>query len=192
MISCNALIHMIVLLFAFYFCLVTYRSELNFFRGDYYGCIIGRRHASVVSSISMFLDRAMARGVRPGGAVYLIGRPVGPPGTMRAQRRVVPGLVIGTDQGCGAGAGAGAGAAGADRFWSEPEPEPEPPKRFARSRSRSRSRQKRGGSGSEKGYNCGKKKQNDSEITRNSRTNSLPKFYISNFRTSAINYLKFS
>ena len=97
-------------------------------------------------------------------------------------------------QGCGAGAGAGAGAraAGADRFWSEPEPEPEPPKRFARSRSRSRSRQKRGGSGSEKGYNCGKKKQNESEITRNSRTNSLPKFYISNFRTSAINYLKFS
>ena len=67
-----------------------------------------------------------------------------------------------------------------------PEPEPEP------SRSRSRSRQKRGGSGSEKGYNCGKKKQNESEITRNSRTNSLTKFYINNFRTSAINYLKFS
>ena len=36
----------------------------------------------------------------------------------------------------------------------EPEPEPEPPKRFARSRSRSR--RKRVGSGSEKGYNCGK------------------------------------
>ena len=72
------------------------------------------------------------------------------------------------------------------------EPEPEPPKRFARSRSRSRSRQKRGGSGSEKGYNCGKKKQNESEITRNSQTNSLPKFYINNFRTSAINYLNFS
>ena len=54
------------------------------------------------------------------------------------------------NQGCGAGAG----AAGADTFWSEPEPEP--PKRFARSRSRSR--QKWGGSGSEKGYNCGKKK----------------------------------
>ena len=88
---------------------------------------------------------------------------------------------IPTYQGCGAGAGAG--AAGADRFWSEPEPEPEPPKRFARSRSWSRSRQKRGGSGSEKGYNCGKKKQNESEITRNSRTNSLPKFYINNFRT---------
>ena len=76
----------------------------------------------------------------------------------------------------------------------EPEPEPEPPEPtdFGRSRSRSRSRQKRGGSGSEKGYNCGKKKQNESEITRNSRTNSLPKFYINNFRTSAINYLKFS
>ena len=98
---------------------------------------------------------------------------------------------VSEQQGCGAGAGAGAGAAGADRFWSEPEPEPEPPKRFARSRSRSRSRQKRGGSGSEKGYNCGKKK-NESEITRNSRTNSLPKFYINNLRTSATNYLKFS
>ena len=60
------------------------------------------------------------------------------------------------NQGCGAGAGAGAGAAGADTFWSEPEPEPEPPKRFTRSRSRSRSRKKRCGSGSEKGYNCGK------------------------------------
>ena len=56
-------------------------------------------------------------------------------------------LVMGSWQGCGAG------AAGADTFWSEPEPEP--PKRFAWSRSRSR--QKRGGSGSEKGYNCGKK-----------------------------------
>ena len=62
----------------------------------------------------------------------------------------------GYNQGCGAGAGAGAGAAGADTFWSEPEPEPEPPKRFTRSRSRSRSRKKRCGSGSEKGYNCGK------------------------------------
>ena len=89
---------MVVLLFAFYFCLVTYRNALNFFRGDYYGCIIGRRHAGVVSSISMFLDRAMARGVRPGGAVYLIGRHGGPPGTVRAQRRVVPGLVESTDR----------------------------------------------------------------------------------------------
>ena len=53
-------------------------------------------------------------------------------------------------QGCGAGAGAGAGA---DTFWSEPETEP--PKRFARSRSR----KKQGGSGSEKGYNCGKVKE---------------------------------
>ena len=58
---------------------------------------------------------------------------------------------MGWDQGCGAEAG----AAGADTFW--PEPEPEPPKRFVRSRSRSRSCQKRCGSGSEKGYNCGKK-----------------------------------
>ena len=48
---------MVVLLFAFYFCLVAYRSALNFFRGDYYGCIIGRRHAGVVSSISMFGPR---------------------------------------------------------------------------------------------------------------------------------------
>ena len=70
----------------------------------------------------------------------------------------------------------------------EPEPEPEPPKRFAPSRSRSRSHQKRGGSGSEKGYNCGK--ENNSEATRNSRTNSLPKLFINNFRTSAMNYLK--
>ena len=46
----------------------------------------------------MFLDRAMARGVRPGGAVYLIGRHGGPPGTVRAQRRVVPGLVESTDR----------------------------------------------------------------------------------------------
>ena len=50
------------------------------------------------SSISMLLDRAMARGVRPGGAVYLIGRHGGPPGTVRAQRRVVPGLVESTDR----------------------------------------------------------------------------------------------
>ena len=57
---------------------------------------------------------------------------------------------IDSSQGCGAGAG----AAGADTFWSEPEPEPDPSKRFARSRSR----QKLGGSGSEKGYNFGKKK----------------------------------
>ena len=107
---------------------------------------------------------------------------------MLACRHLLPQMI--NNQGCGAGAGAGAGAAGADRFWSEPEPEPEPPTRFARGRSRSR--QKQGGSGSEKGYNCGKKKQNESEITRNSRTNSLPTFYINNFRTSAINYLKFS
>ena len=83
------------------------------------------------------------------------------------------------NQGCGAGAGTGAGAAGADTFWSEPEPEPEPPKRFARSRSRSWSRQKWGGSGSEKGYNCGKK--NSRKIKRNSRTKSLPKFVINNY-----------
>ena len=37
-----------------------------------------------------------------------------------------------------------------------------------------------------------RKKQNESEITRNIQTNSLPTFYINNFRTSAINYLKFS
>ena len=43
---------------------------------------------------------------------------------------------------------------------AEPEPEPEPPEptHFGRSRSRSRSRQKRCGAGSEKGYNCDKKK----------------------------------
>ena len=46
--------------------------------------------------------------------------------------------------------GAGDGAAGADTFWSKPELEPS---------KRSRSRQKRGGSGSEKGYNCGKKRR---------------------------------
>ena len=79
------------------------------------------------------------------------------------------------NQGCGAGAGAGA----AETVCSQPEPESEPSKTGPVS-------------GSEKGYNCGKKKQNESEITRNSRTNSLPKFYINNFTTSAINYLKFS
>ena len=78
----------------------------------------------------------------------------------------------------------------------EPEPEPEPPepeplKRFARSRSRSRSRKKRGGSGSENGYNCGKLTNVNSEIT-NSRTNRLPVFFINNFKTSAMSYLKFS
>ena len=91
---------------------------------------------------------------------------------------------------------------------AEPEPEPEPPEptHFGQSRSRSRSRSRRNGllgagagagavknfgtgSGSEKGYNCGKK---NSEATRNSRTNSLPKRFIRNFRTSAMNYLKFS
>ena len=86
---------------------------------------------------------------------------------------------------------------------AEPEPEPEPPEPTDFGRSRSRCRSRRNGllevaagagavkklcSGSEKGYNCGKKKQNESEITRNSRTNSFPKFYINNFRTSAINY----
>ena len=65
-------------------------------------------------------------------------------------------VIMWPQQGCGAGAGAGAGAARADTFWSEPEPES--PERFARSWSRSRNRQKWGGSGSEKGYNCGKKK----------------------------------
>ena len=59
-------------------------------------------------------------------------------------------LSNGCGQGCGAGAGAG--AAGAHTFWSELEPEPEPPKRFAWSRSR----KKQGGSGPEKGHNCGK------------------------------------
>ena len=70
-------------------------------------------------------------------------------------------------QGCGASAGvrAAAGAAGADTFWSEPEPEP--------------SKRKLGGSGSEKGYNCGKKKSS-SKIKRNSRAKSLPKFVINN------------
>ena len=98
------------------------------------------------------------------------------------------------DQGCGDGAGAGAGAAGADTFWSEPEP----PKWFARSRSR------RNGAGAGAGaVKIGSapapkrdtvvaRKQNNSEITRNSRTNSLRKFFINNLRTSAMNYLKFS
>ena len=85
----------------------------------------------------------------------------------------------------------------------EPEPEPEPPEPtyFGRSRSRSRRNgllgagagavKKRGGSGSEKGYNCGQLRNVNSEIT-NSRTNRLPIFCINNFGTSAMNYLKFS
>ena len=73
----------------------------------------------------------------------------------------------------------------------EPEPEPPEPTHFGRIRSRSRSwsRQKLG-SGSEKGYNCSKRR-NNGEITRNSRTNSLAKFTINNFRTIAMNYLNF-
>ena len=69
------------------------------------------------------------------------------------------------NQGCGAGAGAGAepGAGAAGADAFWSELEPEPPKWFARS-----------------------------EITRNSRTNSLPKFFINNFRRSAMNYLKLS
>ena len=47
-------------------------------------------------------------------------------------------FMSGTDLGCGAGAGAEA----TERVCSELEPEPE--------------QKKRGGSGSEKGYNCGK------------------------------------
>ena len=75
------------------------------------------------------------------------------------------------------GAGAGAGAGAVESVCSEPEPEPEPSKT---------------GSGSEKGYNCGEKLRNiNSEITRNSWTNSLPMFVINNFRTSAMNYLNF-
>ena len=90
----------------------------------------------------------------------------------------------------------------------EPEPEPEPPEPTDFGRSRSRSRSCRNGLlGAGAGAGAVKngaapapkrdtivarKKQNESEITGNSPTNSLPKFYINNLRTSAINYLKFS
>ena len=66
------------------------------------------------------------------------------------------------DQGCGDGAGAGAGAG---KIGSAPAP---------------------------KRDTVVARKQNNSEITRNSRTNSLRKFFINDLRTSAINYLKFS
>ena len=90
-------------------------------------------------------------------------------------------LSLGGDQGCGAGAGAGV-----DTFWSEPEP----PKRFARSRSRKKTGRLR--------FRKGKQLWKHNEIltlnseTTNSRTNRLPTFFINNFRTSAMNYLKFS
>ena len=87
----------------------------------------------------------------------------------------------GVNQGCGAGAagaGAGAGAGAAEMVCSEPEPEPEP--------------SKTGQLRLRKEIQLWQEKNNDREITRNSRTNSLSKFFINNFRTSAMNYLKFS
>ena len=84
---------------------------------------------------------------------------------------------------------------------AEPEPEPEPePTHFGRSRSRSRSR-RNGSPGAGAGAGAVKnraapapkrdtiveKRNVNSEIT-NSRTNRLPIFFISNFRTSAMKY----
>ena len=81
----------------------------------------------------------------------------------------------------------------------EPEPEPEPPEptHFGRSRSRSRRNGLPGaGAGAVKNRAAPAPKRDtivekyrnvNSEIT-NSRTNRLPIFFISNFRTSAINY----
>ena len=73
------------------------------------------------------------------------------------------------------------------------EPEPSEPKHFGRRRSRRNGLLGAGAVGSEKECNCGKNKQRNmnSEITRNSWTNSLPMFVINNLRTSAMNYLNF-
>ena len=89
---------------------------------------------------------------------------------------------------------------------AEPQPEPPEPTHFGRSRSRSRSRRNGllgagAGAGAVKNGAApapkrdalvAKKKRNiNSEITRNSWTNSSPMFFINNFRTSALNYLNF-